>query len=915
MQWSTFQKRISHLSPSEQECVHKAFDLGKKAHEGQKRCSGEPYFIHPSAVAAMLADMGADEDTIIAALLHDTLEDTSITLDQIAEECDGSSPALIDGVTKLRSEDFQEHPTLDDQIETLRKIFTFMKEDVRIMIIKLADRLHNMQTVEFLSKAKQKALAIETKEVYVRIADQLSMASIRDELERLCLQVLEPDLSDAIASLRDNNKKQGEQTITKLTRAFRASHPQLSKRTSIHYEPKKLKVLEKQLEASSVATGLSDITAAFVCKDIPTCYSVLGGLHDRWKRELLSFEDFINSPMINGYRALHTTIILGDGMRVRCKIRTEEMQEYARNGIVTKCFDSEAMGIFDYLPWTERIATLSADTTDRSEQFWESLKSDILGESILIHGPNDRTVMLPTGSTALDGAFYLFGDKALSLKTIKVNGQDVPFSFHLENAASLDLEIGSRRTVDRTWLQWINTGIATAHVRRGLSGKSPAKKQELGKAVFQEVLDEKHKGFIEEFDQESLILSAEKLGYKTLEKAYEAVADGRLEPETLFGALFKEKKVSRISRVKRKSCTVYFSLNINDLVSIEAITNVCKKYCITLENIRFRSLPDFWGKVHLSSKLTSEEQQSLVTDLQSAGAEDVLLYKKKEKRMLLTIFLVMITIWGLDPIFAQQLLLTDVSPIDLTSIRFIVFFVGASCLYIIHQLTSAQKHKPLSPSEPSLVFAGLMLFTTAICTYFALQSISPTQYILFILAGTTIPSLISSAFRRKGRTYSVIALVIIISTLAVLMSVQGASFIGSIYAACAAGGFALYSLFSRQYQLQKALVQARYAAFLLWLSIIILPFALLLLPFTNILNLSLPALALAVGFVLIFAALPYGLYYFLLLRKDVTRFGEALLFTAIPTIIAEILLTQSLIPLIATPILIGLIWQKWKDPN
>ena len=197
MEWPDFDRQIAHLAPASRAKVQEAFELGKKVHDGQKRKSGEPYFTHPIEVALMLARMGADEDTLITALLHDTVEDTPVTIEDIGAQFGPSVQQLIDGLTKLTAQEFAEKPTLNEQVETLRKMFTLMRQDVRIMVIKLTDRLHNMQTIRFLPANRQLEMAMETADIYVRVASKLGMQDMRDDLEGLCLSVTEPSTSIA----------------------------------------------------------------------------------------------------------------------------------------------------------------------------------------------------------------------------------------------------------------------------------------------------------------------------------------------------------------------------------------------------------------------------------------------------------------------------------------------------------------------------------------------------------------------------------------------------------------------------------------------------------------------------------------------------------------------------------------------
>ena len=347
MQWNEFRSHLRHMSEKDLAGVHEAYELGAKMHKDQKRRSGEPYFHHPVAVAIMLAGLGADADTIAAALLHDTLEDTPLTLAQIEQKFGKTVSELVDGVTKLTRVDIGEKPTLNEQIETLRKMFQVMQKDVRIIVIKLMDRLHNMQTAEFLPEEKRRALIKETMEVYVKIADRLSMQDVRDELESLCLALLEPDKYVLLNDLRQHNEERGGKVMQTMMQTLGKKRPDTLHHVALNYEHKKWSKLQIQLDMEgAAATGVSSLIIVFICKNTDDCYQMMGVLHQLWQRETLSFQDFINSPMINGYKGLHTTIILENGVRVRCKIRTKEMHEYAHKGISSLCFYNLVCNIY-----------------------------------------------------------------------------------------------------------------------------------------------------------------------------------------------------------------------------------------------------------------------------------------------------------------------------------------------------------------------------------------------------------------------------------------------------------------------------------------------------------------------------------------------------------------------------------------
>ncbi|MDD5751456.1 MAG: HD domain-containing protein, partial [Candidatus Peribacteraceae bacterium] len=330
MQWNAFLPHIRHLQQDDQALIHKAFDLCIRAHTGQLRKSGDPYSSHPIAVAAILADMHADKDTVIAALLHDVLEDTSITGADLMPQFGQATVNLIEGVTKLDNEEIRAHPTLDEEIESLRKMITAMQKDVRLMVIKLADRLHNMRTVGFLSQKRQEEFSRETLDIYVKIADRLSMQDFRDELEGLCLQTLEPATFAQLLEQRRQNEKLGQTVIASMRTTLAGMPHPLPATSEILFENKTWNHLKSRLLTTASTVGKrSKLTTVLLCDSVPECYVILGILHQHWPHEILSFKDFISAPATNGYRGLHTTVILPRGVRIRCKIRTREMHTYA----------------------------------------------------------------------------------------------------------------------------------------------------------------------------------------------------------------------------------------------------------------------------------------------------------------------------------------------------------------------------------------------------------------------------------------------------------------------------------------------------------------------------------------------------------------------------------------------------------
>lgn len=857
MQWTEFRSHIRHLSSADQGRVEKAFRLGEKAHAGQKRKSGEPYFTHPIAIADMLADMGADSDTIIAALLHDTLEDTTLTMDTIEREFGPTVTALIDGVTKLSRADIGEKPTLDEQTETLRKIFTLMQEDIRIMVIKLIDRLHNMQTVEFLPAERQRLLAQETQDIYVKIADRLCMQDLRDDLQELCLGVLEPDLFVHLAELRTDSERRGQKIVKKME-AELAGEDALSDVT-IAYDEQSWNAYRKKFEVEGgVATGIAAISIAFLCPDRDTCYRVLGALHERWRRETLSFQDFINSPQINGYQGLHTTVILSDGSRVRCKIRTHDMQRYADNGITTICFgSSSAKGIMDELPWARRIAALSEDTKDRSREFWESLQSDILGESIVIHGPSDESVHLPAGSTALDGAFFLFHETALRTASIKVNGLEVPFQTTLKHGDAVNVTLGRVPAVVREWLTWTKTGLATAKIRAALAAtQTQEEKLALGKTMLQQVMDAHHKGFIEEFDKTSVRSAFMILGYDSLDEVYIALADGRIEPRIVYAALFEKPQES--SPLGRNSWTLRYTADMNDVGLMDRLATIHRKFRDALKEWRY-TRPD---QVSLKLRIDGQSLELLSEQLKESGATDITVASQRSQWVKYVSIVSLVLLWGLDPVFAKILLQNGVHPMSFALIRTVSVFLFALCT--LQWTRQNVRLARISLTSPSLWLSGIAFLFVSIFTYYALDIGSPVLYNTVFRSNAFLVSL--PVLLQSGNPVSIIGALALTGGGLFALSVSdlpaGAFAISLVVLLC----FSMYTIASNRFQ-KSAHVQARLSQFFTVTSAIaaagaILAFALFRVPLPSFLMIALVA-----TYSICFIATPYLLFY--KLRREI----------------------------------------------
>lgn len=878
MQWQELRSHIRHLPSLDIARIEKAFVLGKKMHDGQKRRSGEPYFNHPVAVAHMLVDLEADADTIIAALLHDTVEDTALTLYDIKREFGESVAMLIDGVTKLNSNDVAMSPKLDEQIETLRKIFTLMQQDVRIMVIKIVDRLHNMQTVEFLQPERQKILAKETIEVFVKIADKLCMQDMRDELESLCLAVLEPEIYPALLELRNLNEERGMKLMETMRQSLRTHDRIFGSTIGFAFEHKTWDQMNVQRSAGgSVATGLSFITVAFVCDDIDACYRTLGALHQLWRREVLSFQDFINAPQLNGYRGLHTTIIVQDGTRVRCKIRTKEMHEYARKGVAAVCFEGKT-NIGDILPWTKHITPLTADTEGSSDNFWQSLRSDILGESIIIHGPGDTTVQVPRSATALDGAFYLLKDEALKTKQIKVNGKEVSLSTPLTNAASIDIMLDAHETCNREWLSFISTGLAAAAIRSALMKVSEGEKLLIGREILQKVFTERKRGFIEEFDEKKLQVLLNLLGYASLNDVYVAIADGRVEPNEVYKSLFETPR--RKHESKSHPSVIRYVLDMDSTELMDRVNLVHRKYGSKLSDIRYHRNEDGIGRVSLQVGMSPQELNSFQKDLSTAGASNFSTHQKNLGTIALISSIVLL--WGLDPVVAYKIIHAyNLTTLDLSIVRFWSLTGISGILFLTQRWKHSPSHVHLPLNNPSLWISVLLLICISFTTYHSLYSTLPLHYTIPM---TTAGILLTSIVNRKKWQLLIVSWTLLIGgTVLLIVNTPSWTLQGIIFTFLAVLSFSLFSLVSERYKRSEH-IAARAAQYFFVLSMLCTVMTLPLLPFTTVLTLSPSVLARMVFFAIFFAGLPYYIYYFLLTHKQidfVLRYSFLIIFSTL----------------------------------
>lgn len=450
--------------------LEKAFIMAEKAHEGQFRHSGEPYVSHPLAVAEILADLGMDTDTIIAGLLHDVIEDTDLTMDIIQREFAPQISVLVDGVTKLKNLEFKSYE--DQQAESLRKMFLAMAADIRVIIIKLADRLHNMRTLKYQSENKQIEKAKETLEIYAPLAHRLGISTIKWELEDLSLKYLNPDEYFEIAHKIEGTRSERETHLKEVMEKIREKLKELKIKCDIDGRPKHIySIYKKMHDKNKIFEEVYDLIAIrIIVKSVKDCYGVLGLVHTMWKPIPMRFKDYIAVPKQNMYQSLHTTLLGDDGKPFEVQIRTYEMHRTAEYGIAAHWKYKEESKKGDdmdaRLAWLRELLEWQNDLKD-SKEFMETLKIDIFSDNVFVFTPKGDVRDFVKGSTPLDFAYNVHSEVGNKCVGAKINGKIVPLDYKLKTGDIVEIITSqTSKGPSRDWLKVVKTAQARSKIKQ-----------------------------------------------------------------------------------------------------------------------------------------------------------------------------------------------------------------------------------------------------------------------------------------------------------------------------------------------------------------------------------------------------------------------------------------------------------------
>ena len=581
---------LTYMNSEHVKFVNKAYEFAENAHKGQMRKSGEEYIIHPIQVAGILAEINMDPVTVATGFLHDVVEDTEYSYDDIKEEFSEEVADLVEGVTKLGK--FKFTSKREHQAENHRKMILAMAQDVRVILVKLADRLHNMRTLRFHKVEKQRDIATETLEIYAPLADRLGMSRIRWELEDLSLRYTNPQQFYRIVHLMDSRREDREQYIKDSIAAITDSIEELDIQADITGRPKhiysiyrKMKTQKKQFEE------IYDLLAIRVIVDsIKDCYAVLGAIHTQWKPMPGRFKDYIAMPKANMYQSLHTTVLGPNATPLEVQIRTHQMHEIAEYGVaahwaykegVTTKVQNDQLG--DQLSWFRDIIELQSESNDASE-FMEAIKQDFFTDKVYVFTPGGDVMELPDGASTLDFAYHVHSEVGDKSTGAKVNGKIVPLNYKLKTGDIVEIITSSSSSgPSRDWLNFVNTSKARNKIRRYFKAQDQENAIEHGEKIVTDLILELELNPKDFMTHEIMDKHAQKFNYKDSESLYAAIGFNEVRPLTVVNRLTEEarkerdresSKLSNDATIEKKQDPEKVTIHHEDGVVVEDAENL-----------------------------------------------------------------------------------------------------------------------------------------------------------------------------------------------------------------------------------------------------------------------------------------------------------------------------------------------------
>ena len=534
-------KVAANNNDADLELIQKAYVFAATAHAGQTRLSGEPYLSHPLAVADTLAEMGFDEPTVVAGLLHDTVEDTKATLEEIEENFGEEVADIVDGVTKISKISFENKE--EAQAENIRKMILAMSHDMRVLMVKLADRLHNMRTLDFQKAYKQKRIAQETMDIYAPLANRLGLYIMKRNLEDLSFKYLRPDIYNQIDHWLDKHQVVEKQIIEKVVALIKDLLAANDIIGQVYGRIKHKYSIYKKMQSQSLTLDeMHDIMAFRVLvKDIRDCYAVLGLVHSQWRPVHGRFKDYISMPKANGYQSLHTTVIGPDGERIEIQIRTEDMHRQAEHGVAAHWLYKEKGRVnskdLEQFAWLREIFERQSEESD-SREFMHSLKMDLFKDEVYVYTPAGDVKELPEGATPLDFAFMIHTNVGQHCAGAKINGRLMPLGTELKNGDVVEIVTDPSRNPNRDWLKIVKTARARSRIQRYLRTEERSHAVTLGRDLLEKEGRKVSINVGKTAKEGQLALVAQEMNFDSVDDLVAAVGYAHLTPRKVLNRLY-----------------------------------------------------------------------------------------------------------------------------------------------------------------------------------------------------------------------------------------------------------------------------------------------------------------------------------------------------------------------------------------
>ncbi len=532
-------KNIATYNPEfDPAVIENAIAYAKQMHEGQMRSSGEPYYTHPVEVASILAEMKMDIGTLVTAILHDTLEDTQATYEDLEAKFGKDVAELVNGVSKLTRIESQ---TLEGkQAENFRKLLLAMSEDIRVLLVKLADRLHNMRTLDGIKKPeKRKRIALETLEIYAPLAERIGVHKIKEELEDLAFGYLNPEARESIMNRLQFLRKEGIAVADSIIAELQSELEKAGIKAEITGREKTRYSIWKKMQRKNVAfEQLSDIMAfRIVVEDVPACYNVLGLIHGLYPSVPGRFKDYISTPKPNGYRSIHTTVMGPSRQRIEIQIRTRQMHREADLGVAAhwayKDGGMRSLKDVKKYRWLRELLEI-LEQEQRPEDFWENTKLELFQDQAFVFTPKGDLIELPSGATPIDFAYAIHSDIGDRCVGAKVNGRIAPLNSELSNGDQVEIITAKTQNPSPTWERFVVTGKAKSHIRKYIRNQQRGEYVTLGRAMLQKIF--RQEGY--EFTEKAVTGIQKQFKAEENDDIYASIGSGLVVARDVFKAIF-----------------------------------------------------------------------------------------------------------------------------------------------------------------------------------------------------------------------------------------------------------------------------------------------------------------------------------------------------------------------------------------